>query len=468
MALAFAVASPLAIGAASVMTAGSVNADTSGGGNGGSSNAPTDDTTYTTKWVDESGDGLEPPESSTDGYEPEKEFTDYTFDKITTDESTHTKTYVYKSNKVMTADTSWVDEDGNTLKSKASGTFPDNDGKSDIDGYAIVSAKTQTDNDGNTHMVNTYHKIKQDTTWVDTNSKVLKDEVDGAFPDNDGKSDIVGYNLVSVKTDTDKNGDKHIINTYQKPAVQTHTTWVDTDGKTLKPQQSGSLPDTMHDAVTGYSWVSTTTDENGNTINIYKTTVTSNPEKSNTYWFDTKGNKLKDEAVGQTLPDTDHNDIPNYTWQSTYTVTAADLKEGGTFYGSGFGEGDTINIYKKGRTPKLHTTWVNESGKTLKPQEDGAHPDNDGKSDIKGYTLVRTDTDADGNVTNVYTKKVHKDGGPNHRGGHKTPKLPKTGTDTSAASVLSTAGLSLLGALGLGGFKAQNSKRRRKTRKAQN
>lgn len=380
---------------------------TDNGGDGGSTNVPTETTSYTTKWVDESGNPLAAPESSTTGYANQKDIPNYTFDTSKTDNSTNTKTYVYKP-VAKTADTTWIDESGNTLKPKAEGTFPDKDGKSDIPGYVVVSTKTTTDADGNSHTVNTYHKVASDTTWVDTDGKPLKAKADGSFPDNDGKSDIDGYNLVSVKTNTDANGDEHVINTYQKAAVQTHTTWVDTAGNTLKPEQSGNIPDTTGTAVPGYTLVSTTTDGDGNTINTYKKTAL-----PNTYWFDTNGNSLKAEAVGQTLPDTDHNDIPDYTWQSTYTVTADDLKQGSTFYDSAFSKGDTINIYKKTPDTKtVHTNWVDTAGNKLKDQEDGSFPDSDGTSDIPGYTLVQTKTDADGNVTNVYektpdTKTVH-------------------------------------------------------------
>ena len=365
----------------------------------GSTNGSTETVSYTTKWVDESGHPLAAPEHSTTGYAGQKDIPNYTFETSKTDNSTNTKTYVYKP-VPKTADTTWVDEHGKTLKPSAKGTLPDKDGVSDVPGYVVVSTKTTKDGNGNSHTVNTYHKVASDTTWVDTNGKTLKAKADGLFPDNDGKSDIKGYNLVSVKTNTDANGDKHVINTYQKATVQTHTTWVDTADKMLKPQQSGNLPDTDHNDIPGYTWVNTITDRDGNTINTYKKTAL-----PNTYWFDTDGRSLKAEAVGQTLPDTNHNDISGYTWQLTYTVTADDLKQGGTFHDSGFVKGDTINIYKKNAdVKKVHTNWVDTKGNKLKDQENGLRLDNDGTSDIPGYALVQTKTDADGNVTNVYEK----------------------------------------------------------------
>ena len=40
----------------------------------------------------------------------------------------------------------------------------------------------------------------------------------------------------------------------------------------------------------------------------------------------------------------------------------------------------------------------------MKPDEDGAHPDTDGKSDIDGYKLVSVKKDKDGNIVNTYEK----------------------------------------------------------------
>ena len=50
------------------------------------------------------------------------------------------------------------------------------------------------------------------------------------------------------------------------------------------------------------------------------------------------------------------------------------------------------------------THWLDENGKELKPQENGAHPDNDNISDINGYKLASTEVDAKGNVINRYVK----------------------------------------------------------------
>lgn len=321
-------------------------------GGGTTTNTPTPQT-YTTRWVDESGKHLS-AEITGNNYGEQKTISGYTFKSVST--NGNIRTYVYTQNKTVTSDTVWVDESGAVLKDKVTGTFPDTDGVSDIPGYSLVSTKTTTDTDGNTHVVNTYHKIVEDTVWVDEAGNVLKTKTSGTLPDTDGKSDIDGYTLVKYNTVTDPNGDKHTVNTYRKN---------DTPVK--------DLPDT--------------------------------------YWFDDKGNTLKDKANDQTLPDNDGvSDIAGYKVLRVYTVTADDLK--GDFKDTSFGVGDTINIYtKEAETPKPNTHWVDESGKKLQDSKEGTFPDNDGKTDIPGYTLVEVRTDeATGDVTNVYRKNPETPG----------------------------------------------------------
>lgn len=50
------------------------------------------------------------------------------------------------------------------------------------------------------------------------------------------------------------------------------------------------------------------------------------------------------------------------------------------------------------------TDWVDTDGKTLKEAVKGYEPDDDGHSDIGGYTLVASKLDKDGNMVNVYKK----------------------------------------------------------------
>lgn len=380
------------------------------GGSSDSTNTPTNKITYNTRWVDDQGNPLATAVTGADKYQDQKDIPGYTYKTVTTDDGTHTKTYVYTKNptpapKQTTQDTTWVDENGNPLKDKASGTYPDTKGDA-IPGYTLVSTKTTVDGDGNTHTVNTYKKTPatptkqttEDTIWVDENGKTLKDKVSGTIPDTKGNA-IPGYTFVSTKTTTDADGNKH-------------------------------------------------------TVNVYKKT----PEKAkpNTYWFDTEGNTLKPEAKEQTLPDKDGTAIPGYKLVKVYTLTAADVAQGGKFANGGFIEGDTVNIYEKiPAQKKVHTVWVDEQGNALKAEAEGAYPDESGTA-IPGYTLVSTTTDADGNVKNVYKKNVTPASKPvaTQPTQESTPaqQLPKTGLSTTSSSVMSGVGAAVLSAIGLGAW----------------
>ena len=49
---------------------------------------------------------------------------------------------------------------------------------------------------------------------------------------------------------------------------------------------------------------------------------------------------------------------------------------------------------------KVLTTYVDENGELIIPDENGSHP----RKSLEGYEIVRTETDANGNVRNVYRK----------------------------------------------------------------
>ena len=233
--------------------------------NGTTDNNKVEQKDVRTRWVDESGKELSPDEVGKN-FKDRKDFPGYTFKEVTTKDGT--RTYVYTKTptpeKKVTEDTVWVDESGKELKPKENGTKPDNDGKSDIPGYDLVSTKTNTDKDGNKHTVNTYKKVaeptpevKPDTYWFDTEGNTLKPKAVGqSLPDNDGVSDIPGYVVKRVYTVTEKDltGDTFkgsgfkvgdVINIYEKAPEQKEpdTKWVDETGKELKPSEKGSHPD---------------------------------------------------------------------------------------------------------------------------------------------------------------------------------------------------------------------------------
>ena len=369
-------------------------------GGDSTSNTPTTPKTKT-RFITVDGKELAPEE---DGYTERKTFEGYEFVEVTT--KNNVKTYVYKKvetpapTPTVTEDTVWVDKDGNTLKPKESGTKPDTEGD-DVPGYQLVSRETTTDSNGNKHTVNTYEKIEEkelpDTYWFDTAGNTLKPKAeDKTLPDTDGTSDIPGYKVVTVYTvkeaDVQPGGQFEksgfiagdTVNIYEKVETPAKpiTEWVDEDGKPLKEKQEGTFPDKEGDDVPGYTRVSVTTDDNGNTKNVYKKT----PNKPVTKWVDKEGKPLKAPKEG-TFPDTEGDDVPGYKLISTETDP----------------DGNVTNVYEKVAEPI--TKWVDKEGKPLKDQAKGSFPDKEG-DDIPGYKLVSTDVDADGNVVNVYEKVI--------------------------------------------------------------
>lgn len=88
-------------------------------------------------------------------------------------------------------------------------------------------------------------------------------------------------------------------------------------------------------------------------------------------------------------------------------------------YASSNATSNTSNIAKaqtvKGADTKIKanpasqlttTVWIDKDGHQLKPQETGAHPDQDNVSDIPGYQVDSVAIDSKGNVVNRYVKTV--------------------------------------------------------------
>ena len=480
-------------------------------GGDSTSNTPTTPKTKT-RFITVDGKELAPEE---DGYTERKTFEGYEFVEVTT--KNNVKTYVYKKvetpapTPTVTEDTVWVDKDGNTLKPKESGTKPDTEGD-DVPGYRLVSRETTTDSNGNKHTVNTYEKIEKkelpDTYWFDTAGNTLKPKAeDKTLPDTDGTSDIPGYKVVTVYTvkeaDVQPGGQFEksgfiagdTVNIYEKVETPAKpiTEWVDEGGKPLKEKQEGTFPDKEGDDVPGYTLVSVTTDDNGNTKNVYKKT----PNKPITKWVDKEGNPLKDPKEG-TFPDKEGDDVPGYKLISTETdpdgnvtnvyekvaepITKWVDKEGKPLKDQAKGsfpdkEGDDIPGYKHVKTDVdadgnvvnvyekvIKTLWVDESGNPLQNPKEGSFPDNDGKSDISGYELVGVKYDEDGNVINVY-RKIAAPATPIPTPAPATPKatqpLPQTGDASSVLGVVGTT----IGGLSAAGLGAKLNNRRKRSRK---
>ena len=190
---------------------------------------------------------------------------------------------------------------------------------------------------------------------------------------------------VTVKR-VDKNGTP--VTAKYTPTVRPDTRYVviEKDGKEtdLLPSKDGAKPS---EKIPGYNVVKTEIDEKGNIKHIY--------EKVKTSFKDKEGNEIpKYPSEPGTV---DKKDIPEYRFVETKKLP----------------NGDTEHIYEKVVTPspapaptptpfeyKVITTYVDEKGVLIIPDENGSHP---GKP-LENYELVRTETDANGNVRNVYRK----------------------------------------------------------------
>ena len=212
-----------------------------------------------TSFVDKDGNPLSLTE---DGTKPTKDIPGYKIIKTEVDEKGNTK-HIYE--KVTTTN---KDKDGNVIPGTTTeeGTTP----KKDIPGYRFVETKTLPN--GDTEHV--YEKVKTSHKDKDGNEIPNYPTEDGEQP----KKDIPGYRFVETKKLP--NGDiEHVYEKVSTPAPtpspvpqptpgkQNTTTWTDENGNPLKPTESGSKePGT----VSGYEYVKTVTDPNGNIKHIFK------------------------------------------------------------------------------------------------------------------------------------------------------------------------------------------------------
>ena len=199
---------------------------------------------------------------------------------------------------------------------------------------------------------------------VDKDNKPVESKVDGKVD----KKDIPGYKFVETKVD-EKGNTKHI---YEKVT----TSFKDKDGNEIPnhPTEEGTVD---KKEIPGYRFVETKKLPNGDTEHVY--------EKVTTYFKDQDGNEIKPKESGSV----DKKEIPGYRFVETKKLP----------------NGDVEHVYEKVVTPtpfeyKVITTYVDENGELIIPDENGSHP---GK-ELKGYEIVRTEKDANGNIRNIYRK----------------------------------------------------------------
>ena len=304
---------------------------------------------------------------SKDGENPSENIPGYKVVKTEKDEKGNTK-HIYEP-----VTTKHVDRKGNPIP----GTTTEEGTKDpkNIPGYKVVETKKLPN--GDTEYV--YEKVttsfidsEGNLITVDKDNKPVESTEEGTKP----KKDIPGYKF--VETRTLENGDTEHV--YEKVT----TSFKDKEGKEIpgNPTEEGEQP---KKDIPGYKFVTTNKLPNGDTEHVY--------EKVTTSFKDKEGNAIPNYPTEE--GEQPKKDIPGYKFVTTNKLP----------------NGDTEHVYEKVTPPaptptptpfeyKVITTYVDENGELIIPDENGSHP---GKS-LEGYELVRTKTDANGNVRNVYRK----------------------------------------------------------------
>ena len=395
-----------------------------------------------TSYVDKDGNPLSPTE---DGTKPTKDIPGYKVVKTEVDEKGNTK-HIYE--KVTTTH---KDKDGNVIPNYPveEGTNP----KKDIPGYRFVETKKLPNGD----VEHVYEKVKTSHKDKDGNEIPNYPTEDGEQP----KKDIPGYRFVETKKLP--NGDTEHV--YEK----VKTSHKDKDGNEIPnyPTEDGEQP---KKDIPGYRFVETKKLPNGDVEHVYEKVKTSHKDKD--------GNEIPNYPTED--GEQPKKDIPGYRFVETKKLPNGDIehvyekvktshkdKEGNEIpnYPTEDGEqpkkdipgyrfvetkklpnGDIEHVYEKVTTPaptptpvvEKSTTWVDENGNPLKPQENGTKD----PGSIPGYELVNTVVDKDGNVRHIFRKvtkpvaKVEPKAQPK--------RLANTGT-TETNTGLAGLGLAVLG-----------------------
>ena len=200
-----------------------------------------------TRFVDEDGKVIKENPGTT----PKEDLPDYVFVKTEKDKDGNT-IYHYRS-----ITTIFKDEDGKVIKTEKGNKTPDS-----IPGYTFV--KTEKDKDGNT--VHTYHKIVTKFVNVKDGKEIVLKTVDGDKP----KEDFPGYSFVETKKDP-KTGDvTHFYKDNDPAPIETLTIFKDENGNVIKTEKGKKDPD----KISGYTFIKTEVDKDGNTVHTYHKIVT--------------------------------------------------------------------------------------------------------------------------------------------------------------------------------------------------
>ena len=313
---------------------------------------------------------------SKDGKNPSETIPGYKLVKTETDEKGNTK-HIYEP-----VTTKHVDKNGNPIP----GTETEEGTKEakKLPGYKVVETRKLPN--GDTEYV--YEKVT--TSFVDTDGHVIEGTTteEGTTP----KKDIPGYKFVETKTL--ENGDTEHV--YERVT----TTFKDKDGNVIPGTTTEDGEQPKKD-IPGYRFVDTKKLPNGDVEHVYEKVTTPAPtpsvEKPRIIARDTEGNIIPGFEFDMLSPILD---IPEYEYVGEETLPDGTIKR---IYKKVKKSTTPVTPYSPTPTPvteKVLTTYVDENGELIIPNEDGSHP----RKSLEGYELVRTETDANGNVRNVYRK----------------------------------------------------------------
>ena len=305
---------------------------------------------------------------SKDGKKPSEAIPGYKLVKTETDEKGNTK-HIYEP-----VTTKHVDRNGNPIPGTETeeGTTPAKTSK-EVPGYKVVETRKLPN--GDTEYV--YEKVT--TSFVDSEGHVIEGTTteEGTTP----KKDIPGYKFVETRT-TEDGDTEHV---YEKVT----TTFKDKDGNVIPGTTTEDGEQPKKD-IPGYRFVETKKLPNGDVEHVY--------EKVKTSYKDKDGNEIPNYPTED--GEQPKKDIPGYRFVETKKLPNGDVEH---VYEKAPTPAPTPSVNPYNPTPiteKVLTTFVDENGELIIPDENGSHP----RKSLEGYELVRTETDANGNVRNVYRK----------------------------------------------------------------
>jgi len=320
---------------------------------------------------------------SKDGKNPSETIPGYKLVKTETDEKGNTK-HIYEP-----VTTKHVDKNGNPIP----GTTTEEGTKDpkNIPGYKVVETRKLPN--GDTEYV--YEKVT--TSYIDEAGHPIPGTVT-----EEGTKDakkVPGYKLVNTTT-TPEGDTVHIyapVQTFFKDKDGNPIT-VDKDNNPVVSTEEGEKP---KKDIPGYRFVETKKLPNGDVEHVYEKVTTPAPtpsvEKPRIIARDTEGNIIPRFEFDMLSPILD---IPEYEYVGEETLPDGTIKR---IYKKVKKSTTPVTPYSPTPTPvteKILTTYVDENGELIIPNEDGSHP----RKSLEGYELVRTETDANGNVRNVYRK----------------------------------------------------------------